>query len=65
MEERATAGVDSHQATENQALLEAKLPASVATVTPGGKDTLLDIPHVPQTGTLICIPYLTMQVSKS
>jgi hypothetical protein len=36
---------------------------SVATVTPGKRDTVLDIPHDPQIGTLICIPYLTRQVS--
>jgi hypothetical protein len=35
MEERATTGVDTQQATENQALLEANSQQSVVTVTPG------------------------------
>ncbi len=65
MEERATIGVDSHQATENQALLEANSQQSVATVTQGKKDTVLEAPQVPKTGMFICIPYLTRLVSWS
>jgi hypothetical protein len=66
MEEKATADVDSYQATENQALLEVELPAKCRhSIKRVKKDTVLDIPHVPQIGTLICVPYLTRQVSKS
>ena len=45
MEESATTGVDSHQAAENQALMEAKPTVKVATVLTQKKDTVLDIPH--------------------
>ena len=41
MEERATTGVDSHQAIENQALLEANSQQSVTTVTLGKKTQFL------------------------
>ena len=41
MEKRATTAVDSHQVTENQALLVSEHPASFATVTQGMKDAVL------------------------
>ncbi len=44
MEKRATTDVDSHQSTENPALLVSKHPASVATVTQGKKDNVLENP---------------------
>ncbi len=65
MEKRATTAVDSHQVTENQALLVPNPQQSVATVTQGMKDTVLENPSCSKKGTLICIPYLTRQVPKS
>ncbi len=65
MEKRATTAVDSHQATENQALLVSELPAECCYSNTGMKDTGLENPSCSKKGILIFIPYLTRQVSKS
>jgi hypothetical protein len=66
MKEKATTGVDFHQVTENLALwVVVNSQQSVTTVTQGKKDTVLESPQVPKTGTLICIPYLARLVSWS
>ena len=49
IEEKTTTGVDPQQATENQATLEVELPAKCCHSNKRVKDTVLDIPHVPQT----------------
>ena len=66
MKRRATTAVDPQQATENQALLVSEHPAECRhSNTREEKTQFLKTPLVPKIGTLICIPYLTRQVSKS
>jgi len=66
MIEKATTDVDFHQATENQALLKVELQLECC------YSNTRDERHSPskpllfkKTGTLICIPYLARQVSRS
>ena len=64
MEKKATTAVDSHQATENQALLVSEHPAECRySNTREEKTQFLKTPLVPKIGTLICIPYPARQVS--
>ena len=64
MEKRVNT-VMSQKATENQTLLVAEPPTECHHNNTMVKDTVIENPFHSQIGTIICLPYLVRQVSKS